>query len=163
MVVFYFLRPIIMDKDYFWRLTLILIAKRHLKHNTLTHNINIHDKALYMLVHCVLPPTFNRLLDFSVLPLDLIHHFVFLLLLFPLSVFDLLLLLSVSLLRLVLGGVLCGTGEKERFQVNDGRVHKIYSRSLHLDLCGWPVHWTPARCFTSASTLTFPLSWYSSS
>lgn len=56
---------------------------------------------------CDFPPTFNGLLDFSVFPLDLIHHFVLLLLLLP--VFDLLLLpplVSLPLLRLVLGEVL---------------------------------------------------------
>lgn len=70
------------------------------------------------------PPTFNRLLDCSVLPLDLVDHFVLLLLLFSLSVFDLLLLplLSVSLFCLVLVGVLCGSRE-EGFQVSTAETH----------------------------------------
>ena len=54
------------------------------------------------------PPTFNRLLDLSVFPLDLVHRFVLLLLLFFLSFLNLLLL---PLLCLVLAGVLCGNRE----------------------------------------------------
>lgn len=71
---------------------------------------------------CVFPPTFNRRLDFSVLPLDLVHRFVLLLLLLP--VFELLLsLLSVSLFSLVLVGVLC-TGRREYiFQVSEAAAH----------------------------------------
>lgn len=55
----------------------------------------------------VFPPTFNGRLDFSVLPLNVIHHFVLLLL----SLLELLLLplLSVSLFCFFLAGVLCGS------------------------------------------------------
>lgn len=109
-------------------------------------------KSLGMHV-CVRPPTFNWLLDFSVLPLDLVHHFVLLLLLLPLSVFDLLLLLpllSVSLLRLVLVGVLCGSRERE------GKVSgalrfthftSIYSRALLTELLPTSSPWPSPSTF----------------
>lgn len=72
-------------------------------------SIDICLQSLGSDVQCDFPPTFNGLLDFSVFPLDLIHHFVLLLLLLFLPVFDLLLLpplVSLPLLRLVLGEVL---------------------------------------------------------
>lgn len=132
------------------------------------------QKSLGMHV-CVRPPTFNWLLDFSVLPLDLVHHFVLLLLLLPLSVFDLLLLLpllSVSLLRLVLVGVLCGSREREESfrsgQQTAGALRfthftSIYSRALLTELLPssspWPSPSTfpfIVSVFLLQSVLAFP-------
>lgn len=84
-----------------------------------------------MLVLHAFPPTFNRLLDFTVLPLDLVHRLVLLLLLLPLPLFELLLLplLSVSLLPLVLVGVLCER-EEERILHQDKQIDgHIYSHT----------------------------------
>jgi len=77
---------------------------------------------------CVFPPTFNGLLDFSVLPLDLVYRFVLLLPLVFLSVLDLCLLpLLAPLFRLV--GVLCGSREEGFSSRWSKRINaKIYSR-----------------------------------
>lgn len=113
------------------------------------------------------PPTFNGLLDFSVLPLDLVYHFVLLLLLFPLSVFDLLLLplLSLPLLRLV--GVLCRRRRRGGLQVSMVEEHisiltprQIYSLHTHATLqfsLSNPSTKLFAKCFTLAITLSLIL------
>lgn len=76
---------------------------------------------------CLFPPTFNRLLDFSVLPFNVVHGFVLLFLLLSLLELLLLPLLSVALLCLLLAGVLCGSREG-RFQASRGPSHAALTR-----------------------------------
>ena len=115
-------------------------------------------KHLVCMYECVFPPTFNWRLDVAVLSLNLIHHFVLLFLLFPLSVFDLLLfpLLSVSLFCLVLVGVLCGSRE-EGFKSRRYRTHYYEHSDLltHTHRFFFPqrLNWTLAKCFTLTVTL----------
>lgn len=67
-------------------------------------------EPLPLSIGCMFPPTFNGLLDFSVLPFNVVHHFVLLFLLLP--VLELLLpVVSVSLFCLFLAGVFCGRRE----------------------------------------------------
>lgn len=82
------------------------------------------------------PPTFNRRLDFPVLPLDLVHRLVLLLLLLPLSLFEpLLLLLPLLPLVLVLAGLLCGEDERRRNGVCQlgSHVCRAVCRAIHLE------------------------------
>lgn len=76
---------------------------------------------------CVFPPTFDGLLDFSVLPLNVIQRFVLLFLLLSLLELLLLPLPSVSLLCFFLARVLCGSREC-RFPAS--RVPSRSSRSV---------------------------------
>lgn len=64
-----------------------------------------------VILSSVFPPTFNGLLDFPVLPFNVIHHFVLLFLLLSLLELLLLPLLSVSLFCFFLARVLCGSRE----------------------------------------------------
>lgn len=117
---------------------------------------------LVCMYECVFPPTFNWRLDVAVLSLNLIHHFVLLFLLFPLSVFDLLLLPLLSLFCLVLVGVLYGSRE-EGFKSWRYRTHYYEHSDLltHTFLSHTHtfffqrLNWTLAKCFTLTVTLNF--------
>lgn len=80
---------------------------------------------------CLFPPTFDGLLDFSVLPFNVVHGLVLLFLLLSLLELLLLPLLSVSLLCLVLAGVLCG-GREGRFQASRGPSRAALTQSVNM-------------------------------
>lgn len=88
------------------------------------------------------PPTFNRRLDFPVLPLDLVHCLVLLLLLLPLSLFELLLLLLPLLpLVLLLAGLLC------RSRVRGGETAFVNFANTFVQVSAGQITLSPRRLY----------------